>query len=172
MKGRAEDGASTHAIARGRLERHALRDVKDIFVANAWSNRDADTGARLAFDRAGVPLPRLLGDRVQLDRVQEQDKHFGKVLRLRDDGTVPPDNPFVGQPGYAPEIFTLGHRNPQGLALNPETGELWSSEHGPHGGDELNVLMPGANYGWPLVELRRATTAARASTTIAACSPA
>ena len=148
VKGRA-DGASTLAIARGRLEQHALRDVKEIFVANAWTNRDADTGARLAFDRQGF-LYATLGDRVQLDRVQEKDTHFGKVIRLRDDGTVPPDNPFVGKSGYAPETFTLGHRNPQGLALNPATGEIWSDEHGPQGGDELNVLVAGANYGWPL----------------------
>jgi aldose sugar dehydrogenase len=148
VKGRA-DGASTLAIARGRLEQHALRDVKDIFVANAWTNRDADTGARLAFDRQGF-LYATLGDRVQLDRVQQTDSHFGKVVRLRDDGSVPPDNPFVGKAGYAPEIYTLGHRNPQGLALNPVTGALWSDEHGPQGGDELNVLAAGANYGWPL----------------------
>jgi glucose/arabinose dehydrogenase len=148
VKGRA-DGASTLAIAHGRLEQHALMDVKDIFVANAWVDRDADTGARLAFDRAGY-LYATLGDRVQTDRVQETDTHFGKVVRLRDDGSVPPDNPFVGKAGYAPEIYTLGHRNPQGLALNPATGALWSDEHGPQGGDELNVLAAGANYGWPL----------------------
>jgi len=148
VKGRA-DGASTLAIARGRLEQHALQEVKDIFVANAWTNRDADTGARLAFDRQGF-LYATLGDRVQLDRVQQTDNHFGKVVRLRDDGSVPPDNPFVGKAGYAPEIYTLGHRNPQGLALNPATGALWSDEHGPQGGDELNVLTAGANYGWPL----------------------
>ncbi len=144
-----EGGSSTTAIARGRLEGHRLVDTRDIFVANAWTTRDADTGARLAFDRAGF-LYATLGDRFQLDKVQDPASHFGKTVRLRDDGTVPADNPFVGKAGYAPEVFTLGHRNPQGLALHPTTGALWSSEHGPQGGDELNVLEPGGNYGWPL----------------------
>jgi glucose/arabinose dehydrogenase len=144
-----EGGASTTAVARGRLEGHALVDTKDIFVANAWTNRDADTGARLAFDRAGF-LYVTLGDRFALDKVQDLATHFGKVLRLNDDGSAPRDNPFVGRAGAAPEIFTLGHRNPQGLAVHPATGALWVSEHGPQGGDELNELAPGGNYGWPL----------------------
>jgi len=144
-----EGGASTTAIARGRLDGHALTNVRDIFVANAWTTRDADTGARLAFDRAGF-LYVTVGDRFQLDKVQDPASHFGKVLRLRDDGSVPGDNPFVGQPGHAPEVFTLGHRNAQGLAVHPTTGALWSTEHGPQGGDELNVLAAGKNYGWPL----------------------
>jgi glucose/arabinose dehydrogenase len=148
VKGR-EDGASTTAIARGRLEGHTLHDVRDIFVANGWVNRDADTGARLAFDRAGF-LYVTLGDRFQLDKVQDPASHFGKTLRLNTDGTAPADNPFAGRAGYAPELFTLGHRNAQGLAVHPETGALWSSEHGPQGGDELNLLVPGGNYGWPL----------------------
>jgi glucose/arabinose dehydrogenase len=144
-----EGGMSTTAVARGRLEGHALVDTKDIFVANAWTDRDADTGARLAFDRAGF-LYMTLGDRFALDKVQDLSTHFGKVLRLRDDGTAPADNPFVGKAGAAPEIFTLGHRNAQGLAVHPVSGALWVSEHGPQGGDELNELVPGGNYGWPL----------------------
>jgi len=148
VKGR-DDGASTTAIARGRLDGHALRDVRDIFVANGWVNRDADTGARLAFDRSGF-LYVTLGDRFQLDKVQDPASHFGKTLRLDADGHAPAGNPFAGRAGYAPEIYTLGHRNPQGLAVHPETGALWSTEHGPQGGDELNVLVPGGNYGWPL----------------------
>jgi glucose/arabinose dehydrogenase len=148
VKGR-EDGASTTAIARGRLDGHALRDVRDIFVANGWVDRDADTGARLAFDRAGL-LYVTLGDRFQLDKVQDPASHFGKTLRLDADGRAPADNPFVGRAGYAPELYTLGHRNAQGLAVHPQTGALWSSEHGPQGGDELNELVPGGNYGWPL----------------------
>jgi glucose/arabinose dehydrogenase len=148
VKGR-EDGASTTAIARGRLDGHALRDVRDIFVANAWVNRDADTGARLAFDRRGF-LYATLGDRFQIDKVQNPASHFGKTIRLDADGRAPPDNPFAGKAGYAPELYTLGHRNPQGLAVHPKTGALWSTEHGPQGGDELNVLVPGGNYGWPL----------------------
>lgn len=145
-----EHGASTTAIARGRLEGHALEDVRDILVTNASTTRDADSGSRLAFDRDGM-LYVTIGDRFQLDKVQDPASHFGKVLRLRDDGSVPADNPFSGKPGYAPEVYTLGHRNAQGLALNPWTGEMWSNEHGPQGGDELNVLVPGGNYGWPLV---------------------
>jgi glucose/arabinose dehydrogenase len=144
-----EGGTSTTAVARGRLEGHALVDTKDIFVANAWTNRDADTGARLAFDRAGF-LYMTLGDRFALDKVQDLSTHFGKVLRLNDDGSAPQDNPFVGRAGAAPEIFTLGHRNAQGLAVHPATGALWVSEHGPQGGDEFNELVPGGNYGWPL----------------------
>jgi glucose/arabinose dehydrogenase len=144
-----EGGTSTTAIARGRLEGHALVGTKDIFVANAWTNRDADTGARLAFDRAGF-LYMTLGDRFALDKVQDLSTHFGKMLRLHDDGSAPRDNPFAGKPGAAPEVFTLGHRNPQGLAVHPVTGALWVSEHGPQGGDELNELVPGGNYGWPL----------------------
>lgn len=144
-----EGGASTTAIARGRLDGHGLTGVRDIFVANAWTTRDADTGARLAFDRDGL-LYATLGDRFQLDKVQDPASHFGKTLRLNDDGSIPPDNPFVGRAGHAPEVYTLGHRNAQGLAMHPETGVLWSSEHGPQGGDELNVLVPGGNYGWPL----------------------
>jgi glucose/arabinose dehydrogenase len=91
-----------------------------------------------------------MGDRFQLDKVQDPASHFGKVLRLNDDGSVPKDNPFAGKTGYAPEVFTLGHRNAQGLAVHPTTGALWSTEHGPQGGDELNVLIAGKNYGWPL----------------------
>jgi len=88
-------------------------------------------------------------------RSQQPDNHQGKVLRLRDDGTAPPDNPFVGKPGYKPEIFTLGHRNPLGLAIQPDTGVVWEAEMGPQGGDEVNVLLPGRNYGWPRVSMGR-----------------
>ena len=88
-------------------------------------------------------------------KAQALDNHVGKTLRLKDDGTVPPDNPFVGTPGAKPEIYTYGHRNGYGLAINPETGELWQAEIGPMGGDEVNVLRPGHNYGWPLVSMGR-----------------
>jgi glucose/arabinose dehydrogenase len=144
-----QDGASTTAIARGRLDGHALEDVEDIFVAEAWSSRDADSGTRLAFDRDGM-LYASLGDRFALEDVQSLDSHFGKVLRLRDDGSIPSDNPFAELGGTAAAIYTIGHRNPQGLAMNPWTGEIWETEHGPQGGDELNRLIPAANYGWPL----------------------
>ena len=86
---------------------------------------------------------------------QEPGHHKGKVLRLRDDGTVPADNPFVGKAGYKPEIYSLGHRNQLGLAIQPDTGAVWSNENGPNGGDEINLILPGRNYGWPIVSLGR-----------------
>ena len=149
-KGRAEDKRSTTALARATFDGKALVGLKDIFVANTWSVSNTNYGGRIAFDRAGF-LYLTAGERQEQDRAQKPEEHAGKVLRLRDDGTAPPDNPFAGKPGYLPEIYTTGHRSPQGLALHPETGELWENEHGPLGGDELNVLKPGANYGWPLV---------------------
>jgi glucose/arabinose dehydrogenase len=84
-------------------------------------------------------------------RAQDPNDLAGKVLRLKDDGTVPPDNPFVGRSGYRPEIFTMGHRNPLGLMVHPDTGAIWEDEDGPNGGDEVNILLPGRNYGWPVV---------------------
>jgi glucose/arabinose dehydrogenase len=149
-KGRAEDKRSTTALARATFDGKALVGLKDIFVANTWSVSNTNYGGRIAFDRAGF-LFLTVGERQEQDRAQKPEEHAGKVLRLRDDGTTPPDNPFAGKPGYLPEIYTTGHRSPQGLALNPDTGELWENEHGPLGGDELNILKPGANYGWPLV---------------------
>jgi len=145
-----EQNRSTTALARGRFSGTALEDVKDIFVANTWSTSATNFGGRIAFDRAGY-LYLTVGERQEQERAQNGLDHGGKVLRLRDDGTVPPDNPFVGKPGYMPEIFSLGHRSPQGLAMNPETGAIWENEHGPLGGDEVNVILPGRNYGWPLV---------------------
>ena len=115
---------------------------------------DGSYGSRLAFDRNGF-LFMTLGDRNFPAKSQAPGTHIGKILRLRDDGTVPPDNPFVGREGYKPEIYSLGHRNPLGLAIHPETGELWSTEQGPQGGDELNKILPGRNYGWPRVSLGR-----------------
>jgi glucose/arabinose dehydrogenase len=88
-------------------------------------------------------------------KAQALDNHVGKTLRLKDDGGVPPDNPFVGKAGAKPEIFTYGHRNGYGLSFNPQTGELWQAEIGPMGGDEVNILLPGHNYGWPLVSTGR-----------------
>jgi glucose/arabinose dehydrogenase len=147
-KGRAEDKRSTTALARATFDGKSLVGLKDIFVANTWSVSNTNYGGRIAFDRAGF-LFLTVGERQEQDRAQKPEEHAGKVLRLRDDGTAAPDNPF--KPPYLPEIYTTGHRSPQGLALNPDTGELWENEHGPLGGDELNILKPGANYGWPLV---------------------
>ena len=148
-KGRT-DNLSTTALARARFDGTALTDVKEIFAANTWSKSNTNYGGRIAFDRTGL-LYLTVGERQEPERAQNGNDHGGKVLRLRDDGTVPPDNPFVGRTGYQPEIYTLGHRSPQGLAMNPATGAMWENEHGPLGGDELNVLQPGRNYGWPLV---------------------
>ena len=156
-----EDNLTTTALARGRLDPpspggsgeasgYTLTDVKDIFVANNWSKSTTNFGGRIAFDRAGF-LYLTVGERQEHERAQNGNDHGGKMLRLRDDGSVPPDNPFAGRSGYQPEIYSLGHRSPQGLAFHPETGALWENEHGPLGGDELNVILPGKNYGWPLV---------------------
>jgi len=145
-----EGALATTALARGRLKGMALEDVRDIFVANSWSTSTTNFGGRIAFDKEGL-LYLTVGERQEQDRAQKGDDHGGKVLRLRDDGSVPADNPFIGKAGYLPEIYTLGHRSPQGLALNPATGAIWENEHGPLGGDEINILAPGRNYGWPLV---------------------
>jgi glucose/arabinose dehydrogenase len=102
------------------------------------------------FDKAGM-LYLTLGDRGDKDRAQKLNDHAGSVIRLHDDGRVPDDNPFVKRPGALAEKWTLGHRNMQGAALHPQTGELWTHEHGPQGGDEVNVIRPGLNYGWPII---------------------
>jgi glucose/arabinose dehydrogenase len=145
-----EDNLTTTALARARFDGGALTEVKDIFVANNWSKSTTNFGGRIAFDQAGF-LYLTVGERQEHERAQNTGDHGGKVLRLRDDGSVPPDNPFAGKAGYQPEIYSLGHRSPQGLAVHPGTGAVWENEHGPLGGDELNVILPGRNYGWPLV---------------------
>jgi glucose/arabinose dehydrogenase len=149
-----EGNLSTTAVARGRLEGDALKDLRDIFVAKNWSNSPTNFGGRMAFGRDGM-LYLTVGERQEQERAQNTLEHGGKVLRLRDDGTVPTDNPFVGKAGYLPEIYSLGHRSPQGLAFNPANGDLWENEHGPLGGDEVNIVRAGRNYGWPLVTYGR-----------------
>lgn len=145
----------TTALARGRFDGKALVDVQDIFVADAWSTGGPQHfGSKLAFGRDGT-LFMTVGERNDRNRAQDTTHHAGKILRLRDDGTVPPDNPFVGKAGFRPEIYSYGHRNPQGLAVHPVTGAVWATEHGPQGGDELNLIQPGKNYGWPIVTLGR-----------------
>jgi glucose/arabinose dehydrogenase len=104
----------------------------------------------MVFGRDGM-LYVAIGERQEQDRAQDTMLHGGKVLRLREDGTAAPDNPFAGKPGFLPEIYSVGHRSPQGLAVHPATGELWENEHGPLGGDEINIVRAGKNYGWPLV---------------------
>lgn len=147
--GGTPDAGSTE-IARARLDGHALRDLTVIFRQLPRSNSDHHYGGRLLFDRAGK-LYLSLGDRGEDDRAQRHDDHAGSVIRLNDDGSAPPDNPWVGHPGWKPEKLTLGHRNQQGMALNPRTGAIWTHEHGPQGGDEVNLIRAGANYGWPVI---------------------
>jgi len=146
---------STTAIIRARLENDRLTDVTEIFAAQ--SNGRGHYGAKMAIDNDGY-LFLTTGDRqapstgdLTAHPSQDLSNHHGVVVRLHDDGRVPTDNPFVGQAGVMPETWSYGHRNPQGLAVHPETGDLWMTEHGPQGGDELNLITPGVNYGWPVV---------------------
>jgi glucose/arabinose dehydrogenase len=155
---------TTLAVARGRFDGRKLTGVSEVFVADAW-----ETGGNMAGKILFGPDESLyvtVGDRDRLCctgtednslrmKAQSLANHVGKTLRLRDDGSVPPDNPFVGRAGAKPEIFTYGHRNGYGLAFHPETGELWQAEIGPMGGDEVNILKPGHNYGWPVVSMGR-----------------
>jgi len=149
-----EKATATTALARGRFDGKALVDLKDIFVADNWNTGGAHFGSKLAFARDGS-LYMTVGERNDRNRAQNTDIHGGKVLRLKDDGTVPPDNPFVGKPGFKSEIYSYGHRNLQGLAVHPDTGAIWATEHGPQGGDELNLIQPGKNYGWPVITFGR-----------------
>ena len=147
---------ATTAVARGRFENDRLTDVEDIFVAES-QGRPGHYGARLAFDEEGY-LFVTVGDRqapsigdLEAHPAQDISNHHGTVIRLHDDGSVPADNPFAGESDVLPEIWSYGHRNPQGLAIHPETGDIWITEHGPQGGDELNRILPGLNYGWPVI---------------------
>ncbi len=151
-KGKGDQG--TTALARGRFDGKALVDVKDLLVTDNWNTGGVHFGSKLAFGRDGM-LYMTVGERNDRTRAQNTNIHGGKILRLKDDGSVPTDNPFVGKPGYKPEIYTYGHRNLQGLAVHPDTGALWETEHGPQGGDELNLIQAGKNYGWPVVTLGR-----------------
>jgi glucose/arabinose dehydrogenase len=154
-----DDGSrSTTAIVRARYEGTRLEGVEEIFEARAWSGTDGHYGARLVFDRDGY-LWATVGDRMAPPSLggamnhpaQDPSNHQGTVVRLNDDGSAPGDNPFVGRDDVLPEIWSYGHRNPQGLAIHPETGEIWTTEHGPQGGDELNRILPERNYGWPVI---------------------
>ena len=143
-------GNST-AVARGRLDGNALREVRVIFRQAPKFASSAHFGSRVVFARDGR-LFVTLGDRFsRRDDAQTLDTHHGKVVRIESDGRVPADNPFVGRAGVRPEIWSMGHRNVQGAALHPVTGELWADEHGPQGGDELNLVERGKNYGWPVI---------------------
>ena len=150
------EGAATVALIRGRLDGMALRDVEDVFVAEPWGGSTAS--GRIAFAPDGLLYMTVggsFGTNPEGARAQDPSSHAGKLLRLRDDGSVPEDNPFVGREGYKPEIFSMGHRNQQGLAFHPDTMMPWATEHAVQGGDELNVIEPGKNYGWPVVSYGR-----------------
>jgi glucose/arabinose dehydrogenase len=146
-----EQTIASNAILRGTWDGKQLTNVTDIFVSD-----DVDTEvSRLAFGPDGLLYMSIggpgTGPKASLDRPQHTNDYAGKILRMRDDGSVPPDNPFVGKPGHKPLIFSMGHRNQLGMAINPYNGELWSGEQGPNGGDEVNIIKAGKNYGWPFV---------------------
>ena len=146
---------ATTALGRGRFVNDRLMDFEDIFVSQTRGR--GHFGSRLAFDADGYIFV-TVGERQAPSRgdleahpAQDVTNHHGTVNRLNDDGSVPTDNPFVGQGDARPEIWSYGHRNPQGLAIHPETGDIWITEHGPQGGDEFNRILPGLNYGWPVI---------------------
>jgi len=148
-------GESTTTIVRARFENDRLSNVTEIFEAQAAGR--GHYGGRMVIDAdgylfltAGDRMVPSLGD-LSAHPAQDPSNHHGVTIRLHDDGRVPTDNPFVGRDDILPEIYSYGHRSPQGLAINPLTGDLWQTEHGPQGGDELNLIEPGKNYGWPVV---------------------
>lgn len=156
-KPNAEGNQSTTAIIRARFENDRLTNVTEIFEAQAWSAGQGHYGSRLAFDKAGF-LFITVGDRqvpptgdLEAHPAQSLRTHHGKVIRLHDDGRVPADNPFVGRDDALPQIWSYGHRNQQALLVHPVSGDVWATEHGPQGGDELNPIQPGKNYGWPVI---------------------
>lgn len=138
------------AVARARLDGDALRDVEVIYRQEPKLSSGSHLGSRLAFDAQGH-LFVTQGENRVAETAQQLDKLQGKLVRIWPDGRIPDDNPFVGREGVRPEIWSYGHRNMQGAAIDPATGRLWTSEHGPMGGDELNIPQPGRNYGWPLI---------------------
>ena len=142
-------GAST-ALARAKLQGNQLTDWQELFEAQPFVNSGLHFGSRIAFDGKGYVFVSI-GERGDAPNAQRLDNHYGKIIRLHDDGRVPTDNPFADQPGAKPEIWSYGHRNPQGMVYQPETGTLWAHEHGPKGGDEINVIAKGKNYGWPAI---------------------
>lgn len=147
---------STTAVIRGKFENDRLSDIETIFQADS-EGRNGHYGARIAFDGQGY-LYLSVGDRqaspsgdLTAHQAQDLSNHAGTIVRLHDDGRVPDDNPFLDRRDALPEIYSYGHRNPQSLAVHPMTGDIWAGEHGPQGGDELNIVAPGANFGWPVV---------------------
>ena len=154
------NGMGAPVLARGRLEAGALVDVQDLLVTDAYEGNSGLNG-RVVFGRDDKVYMSTGGNVGNVS--QDPMSLRGKILRLNDDGSVPLDNPFVGQASHRPEIYTLGHRNTLGLIVHPETGVLWNHENGPNGGDEINVILEGRNYGWPLVSFGRNYPGARIS---------
>jgi glucose/arabinose dehydrogenase len=148
------------ALGRGKLDGSALTDVRELFASDAWDGTGG-SGSRIAFDRDGMLYMTIGASNNNL--AQNPASINGKVLRLKDDGTPAPGNPFAGRAGYKPEIYTIGHRNALALIVHPVTGELWENENGPNGGDEINILKPGKNYGWPVVSYGRTYEGPRVS---------
>ena len=146
--GVTSEGVATHVL-RARLDGERLVDGRVILVGGSGSS-SRHFGSRLVFGPDGM-LYVSLGERGEMQRAQDPADLAGKIVRITDEGDVPPDNPFVGRTDARPEIYAYGVRNPQGMAVNPWTGAIWEQEHGPRGGDEVNMLQPGANYGWPVI---------------------
>lgn len=151
-----DDGVqSATTLSRGRLDGDALVDLEQVFTQDRLSSPGRHYGSRLAWLPDGTLLMSI-GDRgAEPPRAQDLNDHAGSLLRLTEDGEAAPDNPFTSRADARPEIWSYGQRNIQGLMVHPETGEIWATEHGPRGGDELNLVVPGANYGWPVVSLGR-----------------
>jgi len=142
-------GAGT-ALARARLDGTTLTGLEVLYSQDRKTGRGQHFGSRIGFPGDGTVLF-TIGDRGEMDRAQDLSDSAGATIRLAEDGSIPPDNPFVGRDGVRPELYTVGNRNAQGMAIHPQTGEVWQTEHGPRGGDELNLIRPGLNYGWPVV---------------------
>ena len=156
----AGGGRGSPALARARLDGHRLVELRDLVVTDAYDGNSGLNG-RVAFGADGK-VYMSTGGRVE-NVAQEPSSLRGKILRLNDDGSVPDDNPFLDRPEFRPEIYSLGHRNQLGLMLHPVTGELWNHENGPNGGDEINIILPGRNYGWPVVSFGRLYPGSRVS---------
>jgi len=138
------------ALSRGKLVGHQMTNVQVLFSMEPKTRSNHHFGGRIVFDEAGY-VYLTLGDRGEMVRAQLFGDHAGSIIRLHDDGRVPKDNPFINRAGAKPEKFTLGNRNVQGVAIHPKTGEVWTHEHGPQGGDEINIIKPARNYGWPII---------------------
>lgn len=147
---KASNGGGNTRLIRAQLKNNKLTNIKEIFSATPNTKSGVHFGGRIEFDNDGY-LYISAGERGERDNAQDLGNHSGKVHRLNDDGSIPKDNPFVNKKGAISSIFSYGHRNPQGLALHPTTGKIWEHEHGPKGGDEVNIVEAGKNYGWPKI---------------------